>query len=254
MRAKKRFGQHFLKDENIAKRIADSLRFKQDGQKTKLLEIGGGTGMLTQMLLMREEYELYVVEVERAAIKFLRERFPQLGDHLIEGDFLRLKLDEMFSYPLPIIGNIPYNITGPIFFHVLDYRDLVPEAVFMIQREVAQRIVARPGTKDYSVLTVMVKTFYDTEYLFNVPPTAFRPQPRVTSAVVRLRRKDVDPPIRDYDFYRYVVKTAFSQRRKTVRNAMKNLYNLDKVPQEILDKRAEQLSLEEFYQLARLAE
>ena len=254
MKAKKRFGQHFLKDENIARRIADSLQFKQEGQKTKLLEIGGGTGMLTQFLLMREEYEVYVVEVERAAIEFLRERFPQLGDHLIEGDFLKLKLDELFTYPLPIIGNIPYNITGPIFFRVLDYRDLVPEAVFMIQKEVAQRIIAHPGTKDYSVLTVMVQTFYETEYLFNVPPTAFRPQPRVTSAVVRLRRKAVDPPIKDYNFYRYVVKTAFSQRRKTVRNSMKNLYNLDKVPQEILDKRAEQLSLEDFFRLAELVE
>ncbi len=253
MKAKKRFGQHFLKDENIARRIADALQFKQEGQKTKLLEIGGGTGMLTQFLLMREEYEVYVVEVERAAIEFLKERFPQLGDHLIEGDFLRLRLDEMFTYPLPIIGNIPYNITGPIFFRVLDYRDLVPEAVFMIQKEVAQRIVAQPGTKDYSVLTVMIRTFYETKYLFNVPPTAFRPQPRVTSAVVRLRRKAVDPPIEDYDFYRYVVKTAFGQRRKTVRNSLKNLYNIDLVPQSILDKRAEQLSLEEFYELARLA-
>ncbi len=252
MKAKKRFGQHFLKDENIARKIADSLQFKQEGQKTKILEIGGGTGMLTQFLLMRQEYEVYVVEVDREAIAFLRQRFPELGDRLIEGDFLRLRLDRLFDYPLPVIGNIPYNITGPIFFRVLDYRDLVPEAVFMIQREVAQRIVAQPGTKDYSVLTVMVNTFYETEYLFNVPASAFRPRPRVTSAVVRLRRKQGEPPIDDYDFYKYVVKTAFGQRRKTVRNSMKSLYNLEAVPQEILDKRAEQLTLEEFFQLARL--
>ncbi len=252
MRPKKRFGQHFLKDENIARRIAESLQFKQEGRRTNLLEIGGGTGMLTQFLLQRQEYELFVVEVEREAIEFLSERFPQLGDRLIQGDFLKLRLDEMFSYPLPVIGNIPYNITGPIFFRVLDYRDLVPEAVFMIQKEVAQRIVAEPGSKDYSVLTVMVKSFYDTEYLFNVSAQAFYPQPNVKSAVVRLRRRAIDPDIDDYDFYRYVVKTAFGQRRKTVRNALKTLYNLESVPSNILDKRAEQLTLDEFFQLAKL--
>ncbi len=254
MRAKKRFGQHFLHDENIARKIADALTFTRPGEKTKILEIGGGTGRLTRFLLLREEYEVYVVEIERDAIAFLKENFPQLDGHLIEGDFLKLKLEEYFSYPLPVIGNIPYNITGPIFFKILDYRDMIPEAVLMIQKEVAQRVVAHPNSKEYGVLSVMLQSYYHTEYLFSVPPGAFRPRPKVMSAVVRLRRRSADPPVRDYDFFRYVVKTAFNQRRKTVRNSMKGLYNLDKVPEDILDKRAEQLILEEFWHLASLVE
>jgi len=252
MRAKKRFGQHFLRNLDIAKRIADSLRFKLEGKKVNLLEIGGGTGVLTQFLLQREEYELYVVEIDREAQQILERRFPQLKGRIIKADFLKLRLEEYFEPPLPIIGNIPYNITGPIFFKVLDYRQMIPEAVFMIQKEVAERLVAKPGSKNYGVLSVMVGSFYETEYLFSVPPSAFSPPPRVMSAVVRLVRRQEPPPIDDYDFFRFVVKTAFNQRRKTARNALKHLYDISRVPSEILDKRAEQLSLEEFWELSRL--
>lgn len=252
MKAKKRFAQHFLKDDNIARKIADSLQFRKQGEKTDLLEIGGGTGKLTQFLLQKPEYELYVVEMEREAINFLKTHFSQLKDRLIEADFLKLNLAQIFSYPLVIIGNIPYNITGPIFFRILDYRHLIPEAVLMIQKEVALRVVAQPGTKDYSVLTVMLKAYYNTEFLFTVSAGAFVPRPRITSAVVRLKRKETDPPIKNYDFFRFVVKTAFNQRRKTVRNSLKNLYNIDNVPQEILEKRAEQLTLEDFFLLTNL--
>ncbi len=252
MRAKKRFGQHFLRNLDIAKRIAGALEFSVPGRKVNLLEIGGGTGVLTQFLLQREEYDLYVVEIDREAQQILERKFPQLQGKIIKGDFLKLKLEDYFEPPLPVIGNIPYNITGPIFFKVLDYRVMIPEAVFMIQKEVAQRLVAKPGSKEYGVLSVMVGSFYDVEYLFSVPPGAFSPPPRVMSAVVRLVRKSQDPPVEDYDFFRFVVKTAFNQRRKTLRNAMKSLYDISKVPAGILDKRAEELSLEDFWQLSKL--
>ncbi len=253
MRAKKRFGQHFLKNFDIAKRIAESLDFKVEGKKINLLEIGGGTGVLTQFLINREEYQLYVVEIDREAQEILLKKFPSLSQRIIKGDFLNLKLDQLFEPPLPVIGNIPYNITGPIMFKILDYRNLVPQAVFMVQKEVAQRIVAKPGTKEYSVLSVMLQSFYRTKYLFSVPRNAFTPQPKVVSAVVKLdRRPEEEIDIEDYQFFRYVVKTAFGQRRKTIRNALRKLYDIEQIPQDFLDKRAEQLSVEEFWQLAKL--
>ncbi len=253
MRAKKRFGQHFLKNFDIARRIAEALDFRVDGKKVNLLEIGGGTGVLTQFLVTREEYELYVVEIDREAQQILEQKFPGLANRIIKGDFLSLKLDQIFEPPLPVIGNIPYNITGPIMFKILDYRHLVPQAVFMVQKEVAQRIVASPGSKEYSVLSVMLQSFYRTKYLFSVPRNAFSPPPKVVSAVVKLeRRPDEEIDIEDYQFFRYVVKTAFGQRRKTLRNSLGKLYDIEQVPREILDKRAEQLSVEEFWELAKL--
>ena len=251
MRPKKRFAQHFLRDMNLAGRIANSLEFRSQDGKTTVLEIGPGTGVLTQFLLQKEDIDLYVAELDRDAIAILREKFPQLKDKIIEGDFLKIKLEERFEYPLPVIGNLPYNITGPIFFKVLDYRDLIPEAVFMIQKEVAQRVVAKPGSKEFGVLSVMLQSYYKTEYLFSVPPGKFNPPPKVMSAVVRLKRKE-DPPVDDYNYFRYIVKTAFNQRRKTLRNALKGLYDVSQVPEEMLSKRAEQLSLEDFWKLPSL--
>ena len=252
MRAKKRFGQHFLKNFDIAKRIVDSLDFTLPDRKINVLEIGGGTGVLTQFLVTKEQYQLYVVEIDRDALAILRQKFPQLKGRIIAGDFLRLNLEQYFVPPLLVIGNVPYNITGPIIFKILDYRQMIYQSVLMVQKEVAQRIVAKPGTKDYGILSVMVQSFYDAKYLFSVPPGAFSPPPKVTSAVVKLDKKQKQPPIDDYDFFKYVVKTAFNQRRKTLRNALKKLYNIDRVPPEILDKRAEQLTIEQFWQLTNL--
>ncbi len=251
MRAKKHYGQHFLIRTDIAQRIADAMSYSLPGKKVNLLEIGGGTGVLTRFLLERPEYDLYVVEIDPEAQQILLQNFPQLDGRLIKGDVLRLNFERLFENPLPVIGNIPYNITGPLFFKILDYRHMVPEVVFMIQKEVALRLVAGPGTKDYGVLSVMLQSYYETEYLFSVPPSAFRPRPRVTSAVVRLKRREQFPDV-DFDFFKYVVKTAFSQRRKTLRNSLKKLYDISRIPADYLDKRAEQLGLEEFWELSKL--
>ncbi len=251
MKAKKRFGQHFLKNLDVAKRIADSVTYVEPGRKVYLLEIGPGTGVLTQFLVQKQEYELYLVEIDREAQEILVKRFPQLSERLIRGDFLKLDLSEYFTGSLVVVGNIPYNITGPIMFKVLDYRDLVRQCVFMVQREVAHRIVAGPGSKEYGILSVMLQSYYRVEYLFGVSSGSFYPRPRVESAVVRLTREERGADELDYNFFRYIVKTAFNQRRKTLKNALGKLYDLSEVPEEYLDKRAEQLSLEQFWELAR---
>lgn len=241
VRAKKFLGQHFLKDENIARQIAESLT----GQTTHVLEIGPGMGVLTKYLHANEFLDFHAIEIDSESVVYLHEHYPQL--HVIEGDFLALNLAELFSEPFAVIGNFPYNISSQILFKVFDNRNQIPEVVGMFQKEVAERVAAKPGSKTYGILSVLLSAFYDIEYLFTVHEHVFNPPPKVKSAVIRLKRNAVATLDCDEALFTRVVKIGFNQRRKTLRNALKQLgMGLDNVPEELLGKRAEQLSVAEF--------
>jgi 16S rRNA (adenine1518-N6/adenine1519-N6)-dimethyltransferase len=242
VRAKKHLGQHFLKDENIAAKIAQSL---SSGTK-QVLEVGPGTGVLTKYLLKQNLEKLIAVEIDRESASFLRINYPQLGEGLIETDFLRMDLSGLFEGQFSIIGNFPYNISSQIFFRILENHDRVNEAVGMIQKEVAVRIAAPPGKKDYGILSVLLQAWYDIEYLFTVDPSVFIPPPKVQSAVIRLQRNQTHTLGCDEKLYLQVVKTAFNQRRKTLHNALKPLADYNG---EFAGKRAEQLSVFQFVSL-----
>lgn len=247
VRAKKHLGQHFLKDENIARKIAESL--SGHGAYKQILEIGPGTGMLTKYLLENKAIDVSVVEVDRESVEFLKLNFPQLKGKIMEGDFLRLNIDlERYA----IIGNFPYNISSQIFFNVLEHRNQIPEVVCMIQREVALRIASPPGSKEYGILSVLLSSFYDIEYLFTVNETVFVPPPKVKSGVIRLTRNTTEALDCDEKEFFAVVKTAFNQRRKTLRNALKSLTFAPVAESKLFDKRAEQLSVAEFVELTKL--
>lgn len=243
-------GQHFLKDKNIALRIVDSLVLSKG--TNHVVEIGPGTGVLTQYLLTNPDIDLKVVEIDRESVTYLAEHYPTLKDRIISGDFLEMEIDKDFPENLMIIGNFPYNISSQIFFKILDHRNQVSQVVCMIQKEVADRIAEKEGSKTYGILSVLLQTFYDIEYLFKVPPGVFFPPPKVMSAVIRLVRNKRDKLDCNEVLYRKVVKQAFQTRRKTLRNALKSLnlaasiYKLD-----IMDKRAEQLSVEQFIFLTK---
>ncbi len=196
--------------------------------KTDVLEVGPGTGVLTQYLLQRDDIALKMVELDREAVNYLLATFPQVNGSLIEADFLHLRLENLFAGNFCIIGNFPYNISSQIFFKVLDYRDRVPQVVCMIQKEVAERIAEKPGSKTYGILSVLLQAWYDIEYLFSVGPAAFRPAPKVNSAVIRLTRNSRTSLGCDERLFKTVVKTAFNQRRKTLRNSLKSMI-LEKV-------------------------
>lgn len=248
VRPKKHLGQHFLKDLNIARKIAGSLT--HHGGYGTALEVGPGTGVLTQFLLENDKYKLFVAEIDRESIAYLQKHFGALSGRILEGDFLKMDLEAIAAGPLAIVGNFPYNISSQIFFKVLDYRDKVPEVVGMIQKEVAVRIAEKEGSKDYGILSVLLQAYYDIDYLFTVPPGVFYPPPKVNSAVIRLRRNGREKLPCNEDLFRKVVKTAFQKRRKTLWNALKELTlpaELQEHP--MLRKRAEQLSVEDFFEL-----
>lgn len=249
VRAKKHLGQHFLKDETIAQKIADSL----STEKYKhILEIGPGMGVLTKYLLKKDK-KIWVVEIDRESIAYLKTHYLHLSERIIEADFLKMDLKTQFNNePLAIIGNFPYNISSQILFKAIENRDLIPEFSGMFQKEVAQRITGKPGNKIYGILSVLTQAFYDTEYLFTVPPTVFNPPPRVESGVIRLIRKEnYDLPV-DTAFFFRVVKTAFNQRRKTLRNSLKSFGISDKLKEDaIFALRPEQLSVEQFIELTK---
>jgi 16S rRNA (adenine1518-N6/adenine1519-N6)-dimethyltransferase len=250
VKAKKNLGQHFLKDKNIARKIVDSL---QQNQIRDVLEIGPGMGVLTEFLLHKENYRTTVVEIDRESVSYLKVHFPQLGEHIIEGDFLKLNLKEYFHDPFAVIGNFPYNISSQIFFHLLEYRDQVPEVVCMLQKEVAERLSAGPGSKTYGILSVILQTYYHIEYLFTVPEQVFIPPPKVKSAVIRLSRNTREKPDCNELLFVKVIKTSFNQRRKMLRNSLKVfLMNEEVKKQDIFSKRPEQLSVPEFEYLTRL--
>ena len=216
VRAKKSLGQHFLTDLGVAQRIVGAL------EGSPVLEVGPGMGVLTRYMLNKD---LKVVEIDRESVAYLKKRYPELGDGLIEGDFLKMDLGSVFPGQFSIIGNFPYNISSQIFFKIIDNRDLVPEVVCMIQKEVAERIAEKPGTKTYGILSVFLQAWYDIEYLFTVGPGAFNPPPKVQSAVIRLTRNSRTELGCDEKLFRSVVKTSFGQRRKTLRNSLKPLLN-----------------------------
>lgn len=240
VRPKKFLGQHFLKDKNIAQKIVDSLQ----STHFPVLEIGPGTGVLTELLVKKTD--LTVIEIDRESIAHLREHFP--GLKIIEGDFLEFDIQQ----PWAIIGNFPYNISSQIFFRVLDARQYVPEVVCMIQKEVADRIASKEGNKTYGILSVLLQAYYEIDYLFKVPPGVFNPPPKVNSAVIRLRRNKVATLSCDEVLFKKVIKQGFQNRRKTLRNALKNLNLPGSVyASTIMNKRAEQLSVNDFVLLTQ---
>lgn len=248
VKAKKYLGQHFLKDENIAQSIVQALQ-----NKDRVLEIGAGMGVLTKYLITTCE-NFKVVEIDKESIDYLTKNFVSLKHQLIEGDFLKLDLKTLFdNKTFSIIGNFPYNISNLILFKVFDNKDLVCELTGMFQKEVALRICAQPGSKTYGILSVLLSTFYDIEYLFSVPHQVFIPQPKVESAVIRLTRNQRDDlGIELKDFVR-VVKTSFNQRRKMLRQSLKPLQkDLSKVDERFLTLRPEQLSKEDFIKLTQM--
>ena len=246
VRAKKHLGQHFLKDLGIARDIAHSLSLNN---YSKVLEVGPGMGVLTQFLILLDT-ETFVIEIDKESVSYLKKHYPELDNHIIEGDFLKLPLQEIFKEPIAIIGNFPYNISSQILFKAIDHKDLIPEIVGMFQKEVAERVVSPPGSKKYGVISVLLQCYYDVEYLFTVDETVFDPPPKVKSAVIRLRRNDRDKLDCDEKKFIQVVKTAFSQRRKTLRNALKSLNLVDEnSASQYLSLRAEQLSVENFMNL-----
>jgi 16S rRNA (adenine1518-N6/adenine1519-N6)-dimethyltransferase len=247
VRAKKHLGQHFLKDENVAKRIADTLTLNR---YENVLEIGLGMGVLTKYLL-EKPIKTYVCEIDTESVEYLKAHYLQLSDRILEEDFLKYNLKKTFKdEPFAIIGNFPYNISTQIVFKTLEMRDQIPEFSGMFQKEVAQRICASHGNKTYGILSVLTQAFYDAEYLFTVPPDVFNPPPKVDSGVMRLIRKEnYTLPCDEKLFFR-VVKMAFQQRRKTLRNSLKT-FNLSNNLKEdtIFGLRPEQLSVQGFIDL-----
>lgn len=253
VRPKKSLGQHFLKDLNIAAKIVEAL--DQSGNDQRVIEIGPGTGVLTQLLIKNEKIDLWLIEIDRDSVLYLKEKIPQLKDKIIEGDFLRLDLSHLFQSRLSIIGNFPYNISSQIFFKVLEHRQQVTQIVCMLQKEVAERIASPHGSKVYGILSVLLQAYYDIELLFKVPPGVFFPPPKVMSAVIRLTRNQRERLSCNESLFIKVVKQGFQNRRKTLRNALKPL-NLPVTVsvRSIFDKRAEQLSVEDFISLTSLIE
>ena len=253
VRPKKSLGQHFLHDLNIAQRIVAAL--KGDSSEQQVLEIGPGMGVLTQFLITRDHTQLKVIEIDRDSVSYLKNNYPSLAGSIIEGDFLDTSMQEIFRENFSVIGNFPYNISSQIFFKVLEYRDHVDQVVCMLQKEVAERIAAPPGNKTYGILSVLLQAYYNIQYLFKVPPGVFTPPPKVMSAVIRLERNGVVKLPCDETLFVRVVKQAFNTRRKTLRNALKNLNLAAEIAAlPLLDKRAEQLSVEEFTNLTLLIE
>lgn len=251
VKAKKHLGQHFLNDENVAKRIADSLTLNG---YNKVLEIGPGMGVLTKYLL-EKPIETFVVEIDTESVAYLEKHYEKLHDHIIGEDFLKYNLKKVFlDEQFAIIGNFPYNISTQIVFRTLEMRDQIPEFSGMFQKEVAERICEKKGSKAYGILSVLAQAFYDTEYLFTVSEHVFTPPPKVKSGVMRMIRKEnYTLPCNEKLFFT-VVKTAFNQRRKTMRNSLKSFLSDGLKENEIFNMRPEQLSVEEFISLTQKIE
>lgn len=252
VKAKKHLGQHFLTDENIAKKIADTLQL--EGYEI-VLEIGPGMGVLTKYLL-EKNIETYVIEIDTESVEYLNAHYPKLHGKIISKDFLKYNLNEVFNgKPFALIGNYPYNISSQIVFKCLEMRDQIPEFSGMFQKEVAERICEKKGSKTYGILSVLAQAFYDVEYLFTVHENVFNPPPKVKSGVMRMKRKENYQLACNEKLFFTVVKTAFNQRRKTLRNSLKSLIISDNLKEDsIFALRPEQLSVEQFIELTQKIE
>ena len=274
VRAKKALGQHFLTDLKIAESIVSSLRLPGCGEKyisegedwpSQTLEIGPGMGVLSQYLLRKPEADLKMIEIDNESVAYLLSHFPEADGRVIYGDFLKMDLDSLFPGQFNVIGNFPYNISSQIFFRILDCRGRIPQVVCMIQKEVAERIAEKPGSKTYGILSVLLQAWYDIEYLFTVGSGAFAPPPKVQSAVIRLTRNARQDLGCDPSDFKFIVKTAFGQRRKTLRNSLKPLiaskasregWDAERlaafVSDPVFDLRPERLGVEEFVLLTNM--
>ena len=243
---KKSLGQHFLRDENIARKIITSI----PDDIRNIIEIGPGEGVLTKYLINENRWDTYFIETDTAAVSHLQDAYPGKSDRIIHEDFLKYDILKGFSKDLCLLGNLPYNISSQIFFKALNYRQIISHMLFMIQKEVAERIASDHGTKSYGILSVLLQAFYRIEYLFTVNETVFFPRPKVKSAVIRLSRLSDYRLDCDEKLFFQVVKTAFNQRRKTLRNALKPLgKDMKSISPDLLDKRAEQLKVKDFVYL-----
>jgi 16S rRNA (adenine1518-N6/adenine1519-N6)-dimethyltransferase len=238
---KKSLGQHFLRDENIVRKIIGAL---QEHSFTQLLEVGPGGGALTRHLLSLPGVDFKAVELDKEKVAFLLDHYPVLEGRLLQQDFL--KMDIPFSTPFTVVGNFPYNISSQILFTMLDWREQLQSMVGMFQKEVAQRAAAKPGSKIYGVLSVLIQAFFTVEYLFDVAPGCFDPPPKVMSGVIRLVPREQPPAMRSAADFTLLVKTAFGQRRKTLRNALKPLFDAQVLADPFFDQRAERLHVEDF--------
>ncbi|MHB9147090.1 MAG: 16S rRNA (adenine(1518)-N(6)/adenine(1519)-N(6))-dimethyltransferase RsmA [Candidatus Amoebophilus sp.] len=250
LRAKKYLGQHFLQDDNVCKQIVEAFNICVQ-QPYTFLEIGPGKGALTSFLAQKQLSNLYLVEVDTDLVSYLKQAYPSLSNHIVEADFLTLDLATRWPGPIGIIGNFPYNISSQIFFKILHFRHQVQEVVCMVQKEVAERIVAQPGCKAYGIPSVLFQTFYKIDYLFTVGPELFKPIPKVHSAVIRLQRNSIQQlSCKETTFFN-LVKLGFQQRRKKLKNALGGIglpANIMQLP--LLTRRAEELQIEDFINLA----
>jgi len=258
VRPKKNLGQHFLTDLSIAKRIADTVDTPYCD--LPVLEVGPGMGVMTQYLVEKPR-PLKVVEIDRESVAYLNEHFPKLKENILGEDFLRMDLQKVFDgQQFVLTGNYPYDISSQIFFKMLDNKDLIPCCTGMIQREVALRIASEPGNKAYGILSVLIQAWYDVEYLFTVEPDVFNPPPKVQSAVIRMTRNKVEHLGCDENLFKRVVKTVFNQRRKMLRVSLRPLFDAahpapeDFFTHEIMTKRPEQLTIQQFVELTNLVE
>ncbi len=249
---KKHLGQHFLKDKNIANKIVESLLIADNEQNPIYFEIGPGTGVLSEFLI-EKKLDLFLIEIDKESVDYLTFNYPSIKDKILNVDFLQYNLNQ-FNRPIHIIGNFPYNISSQIFFKVLEHRNDVKQVVGMLQKEVAQRIAEGPGTKTYGILSVLLQAFYDIEYLFTVNENVFYPPPKVKSAVIRLTRNKTEKLNCDEKLFFQVVKTAFNQRRKTIRNSVRSLFPAEIPEHTVFTRRPEQLSVEEFVELTKIVE
>lgn len=251
VRPKKQLGQHFLNDKKIASKIVESL----NGEKADfIMEVGPGMGVLTVELLSKFGEKLYAAEVDSESVEYLNRTIPELSPNLFHGDFLELNLPAKFNGKLAIIGNFPYNISSQIFFKVLENREMVTEVVCMIQREVAQRISEKPGTKTYGILSVLLQAFFEIKYLFTVNEGVFTPPPKVKSAVIRLERNETKKLNCNETLFFRVVKAGFNQRRKTLRNSIRSAFPGIEISSKFSENRPERLSVEDFVELTNEVE
>ena len=248
VRPKKALGQHFLTDQNIAQRIVEQL----SPDVESVIEVGAGTGVLTQYMVHDILDKFHVIEIDKESIAYLQNHFPMLGERLIEGDFLRADLSQFGQQNMAIIGNFPYNISSQIFFQVLKYKEQVVEVVGMVQKEMAERMAAKEGSKTYGILSVLMQAWYDIDYLFTVHENVFNPPPKVKSAVIKMRRNAVTDLGCDEKLFVSIVKQAFNQRRKTMRNSLRPMLRPNIIENEVFNKRPEQLSVKEFIDLTNL--